>query len=131
MIILLETTRMNYSCTKEFEKDFKKLSKRFKSLEEDLKLFKDVLAKFPEGNGRHFNVLTRADNKVVIKARLFCKSLKKSSLRIIYSTDNASSCLEMISIEFIELYFKGDKENEDQKRVKTYLRENLKEDKGL
>ncbi|MDA3840764.1 MAG: hypothetical protein PF572_06810 [Patescibacteria group bacterium] len=113
---------MNYSCTKEFEKDFKKLSKKFKTLKDDIELFKDILKKFPFGNGRHSNILTKTDDLLIIKARLFSKSLKKSSLRIIYSCNKDCSRFELISIEFIEVYFKGDKENEDRGRIDGYLK---------
>jgi len=43
--------------------------------------------------------------------------LKGSSLRIIYAYFEEDQ-----QIEFIELYFKGDKENEDRNRIKNYLK---------
>ena len=52
----------------------------------------------------------------IVKARLFCRYLKGSSLRVIYSYFEQEQ-----RIEFIEIYFKGDKENEDRHRVKEYL----------
>ncbi|GAH23033.1 unnamed protein product, partial [marine sediment metagenome] len=43
--------------------------------------------------------------------------LKGSSLRIIYAY-----CENKQKVEFIQLYFKGGKENEDNNRIKNYLR---------
>lgn len=104
---------MNFKQGAEFQKDFKRLSKKFKSLDRDLLEFKKVLSQYPLGIGKHFNVITRADSLHIVKARFFCKSLKKKDLRIIYAYGG--------DIEFIEVYFKGEKENEDRERIKKYL----------
>ena len=58
----------------------------------------------------------------ILKARLFCRTLKGSSLRIIYAYIEEKSQVEFVGIEFVELYFKGDKENEDSKGIQEYLR---------
>lgn len=112
---------MNYKDTREFDKDFKKLSKRFKTLDNDLVEFKKVLDKFPLGIGKHFCVLTKHEDTHIIKARFFCQSLKKKSLRIIYAYIEKHKAVELIGIEFIELYFKGDKSREDVNRIKIYI----------
>lgn len=104
---------MNFKQGAEFQKDFKRLSKKFKSLDSDLLEFKKVLNEAPLGIGKHFNVITKKDSLYIIKARFFCKSLKKKDLRIIYAHSN--------DIEFIEIYFKAEKENEDRERIKKYL----------
>lgn len=116
MIIQLETTKMSFEYIPEFLKDFKKLSKKFKTLDNDLLEFKKVLNESPLGIGKHFNTIIRTENLCIIKARLFCKYLKGSSLRIIYVYLEKEQ-----KIEFIELYFKGGKENEDRGRIKVYL----------
>ena len=113
---------MNFKSTREFQKDFKKLSKKFKSLDSDLIEFKKVLSKAPLGIGKHFNVITKAGSIYVIKARFFCKSLKKKDLRIIYAYIENHQIVEMIGIEFIEIYFKGNKANEDRSKIKQYLK---------
>ena len=112
-----EITTMNFNGTAEFQKDFKKLSKKFRSLDDDLVEFKKVLSETPLGIGKHFNVITKIEFLHIVKARLFCKYLKGSSLRIIYSY-----FIQEQRIEFIELYFKGEKEYEDRERIKEYLR---------
>ncbi|MBA7632697.1 hypothetical protein ES703_40249 [subsurface metagenome] len=108
---------MNFDETDEFSKDFKRLSKKYKSLSDDLLEFKKVVSKFPLGIGKHFVILIEKETVKIIKGRLFCRYLKGSSLRIIYAY-----CENKQKVEFIQLYFKGDKENEDNNRIKNYLR---------
>ncbi|OQX00818.1 hypothetical protein BWK69_00725 [Candidatus Parcubacteria bacterium A4] len=113
---------MNFKVAVEFQKDLKKLSKKFRLLDDDLIEFKKILNESPFGIGKHFNVVTKIDCLYIIKARFFCKSLKKKNLRIIYAYMENHQIIEMIGIEFIELYFKGEKENEDRERIKDYLK---------
>jgi len=113
---------MNFKNTLEFQKDFKKLSKKFKTLDNDLIEFKKVLNESPLGIGKHFNIITKIGSAHIIKARFFCRSLKRKDLRIIYAYIENHQIIEMIGIEFIELYFKGNKESEDKERIRNYLR---------
>ena len=108
---------IRYEETNEFKKEFKVLNKKYKSLPKDLKILKKVLDIFPNGNSNtKFSVLTKHSHYTVIKTRLSCSALRKSSLRIVYAYSSKEN-----KIEFIELYYKGDKENEDKKRIKNYL----------
>ncbi len=113
---------MNFRNTIEFKNDFKKLSKKFRSLDSDLAEFKKILNESPLGIGKHFNIITKTESVYVIKARFFCRSLKKKDLRIIYVYIKNNQIIEMLGIEFIEIYFKGRKQNEDSERIKGYLR---------
>jgi hypothetical protein len=108
--------QMNYNELPEFKKDYKALGKRFRSLSDDLDRFKKVLEVEPLGTDKHFAVLYRTDSVFIAKARFFCLTLKKSSLRIVYSYISQKQ-----EICFIELYFKGDQANEDRQRIKEYL----------
>jgi len=108
---------MNFNELPEFSKEFKRLAKKYKSLPDDLFEFKRVISVIPLGNSKHFNVITRIEQRAIIKARLFCRYLRGSSLRIIYAFHNQTH-----RIDFIEVYFKGDRENEDRERVKEYLK---------
>lgn len=108
---------MNFNESMEFQKEIKRLGKKYKSLPNDLQEFCNVVSVVPLGNSKHFNVITQTENFYIIKARLFCRYLKGTSLRIIYSYFEKNR-----KIEFIELYFKGDKENEDRERIKDYLK---------
>jgi len=109
---------MNYKELAEFSKEFKHLSKKYYSLDKDFALFKKLLESELLGTRKHFNVLTIAGEIKIVKARLFCQTLRGSSLRVIYSYNGA----EIEFIEFIELYFKGNKEAEDKERIKEYLK---------
>ena len=100
----------------EFAKIFKRMSKKCKSLPDDLEEFKRVITVMPLWNRKHFRVVTKNDPCTVVKARLFCRYLKGSSLRIIYAFHSND-----LRVDFIEIYFKGDKENENRERIKAYL----------
>ncbi len=108
---------MNYRESPEFSKEFKKYRKKYRTLEDDLKNFKKITDSIPVGTGKHFNVLFSSDELKIIKARLFSRCLKGSSMRIIYCFFQNKD-----EIEFIELYFKGDKENEDRGRIREYIK---------
>ena len=109
----------------EFDKDFKKLAKKFKTLDDDIETFINKQLNLTHKLG--------IDNKGVVsiselgiespkiyKAKKFaCKALKSrggmSGIRIIYAYYENEDV-----IEFIEIYFKGDKENEDKNRIMKY-----------
>ncbi len=108
---------MIFKETNDFRKDFKRLSRKYRSLNKDIALFEKFLSKFPLGKGRHFAVLTEKEAVKIVKARLFCLHLKRDSLRIIYSFNSKRE-----EIEFVELYFKGNKERENKERITLYLK---------
>lgn len=100
-----------------FQKEFDRLKKKYRSLTQDLEEFKKVISLNPLGNSKHFDIITRSESCIVLKARFFCKYLKGSSLRIVYSYREAQEC-----IEYIEIYFKGDKGTEDKGRIREYMK---------
>ncbi|HAJ44900.1 MAG: hypothetical protein UV53_C0009G0010 [Candidatus Azambacteria bacterium GW2011_GWE1_42_9] len=120
-------SKINYGETPEFQKDFRKLLKKFKSLEEDLELVKIAAIELFHiqkiNNLSIFPIQGFYTEKIqVCKIKKFaCKALKgrgsKSGIRVIYAYHIAIS-----KVEFIEIYFKGDKENENQERIKEYLK---------
>jgi len=99
-----------------FCKEFKRLAKKYRSLERDMERFKSVLRDTPLGTGKHFNILTAREDVRIVKARLACESLRGSSLRVIYAYQEST-----ITIFFIELYYKGEQESEDQQRIDEFL----------
>ena len=127
MKIFSKITQLN-----EFEKDFKKLKKRFRTLDSDLANFINTQLKM-------FHKLD-IDNKGIVeiqrlgieypkiyKARKFaCRALKgtgsRSGIRIIYAYYP-----DLDKIDFIEMYYKGDKENEDRERILKYFKETILE----
>ena len=112
---------------KEFERDFKKLLKAYKTLEGDLETFiKTQLYLFHKLKIDNSGVVEIARLGVVkpqiYKARKFaCRALKEtginSGIRIIYAYYKEEGV-----IEFIEIFFKGDKENEDRERILRYYK---------
>jgi mRNA-degrading endonuclease RelE of RelBE toxin-antitoxin system len=109
----------------EFEKDIKKLLKRFRTLEDDLDIFVRIDLVDYHKNGIDNGGIVQIpglgfDKPKVYKARKFaCKSLKgkgvQSGIRIIYAYLE-----EEDKIELIEMYYMGDKENEDRKRINEH-----------
>ncbi len=108
--------KIDFERLPEFQKEFKRLAKKYKSLPEDLLEFCNVLSAVPLGTGKHFAVVAQANNIYIVKARFFCRYLKGSSLRIVYADFEDGK-----KIEFIELYSKGDKEAENSERIKDCL----------
>ena len=106
----------------EFEKDLKKLLRRFASLEEDLQIFiKVAMNAFHKQNIDSRAILHISEIGIhspkIYKAKKFaCKALKgkgvQSGIRVIYAYHE-----EKDRIEFIEIYYKGDKASEDRARI--------------
>lgn len=101
----------------EFEKEFKRLSKKYQSLRQDLNDLEDVLTSLPTGRGKNFTIIHHSEKVKLVKTRLACKSLRNRSMRVIYAYHN-----DTVTFVYIELYFKGDKENEDRERILAYLK---------
>ncbi len=110
----------------EFEKDLKKL-KRFRTLEEDLETFIRIqLNLYHKQNIDNKGIFPipnlGIDHPNIYKAKKFaCKSLKgkgvASGIRVIYAYCRAED-----HIKFIEIYYKGDKKNEDKSRILKYYK---------
>lgn len=110
----------------EFEKDIKRLLKRFKTLEDDLKVFIEkelnLYHKLKIDNKGVFQITgLQIKSPKIYKAKKFaCRSLKgkgvQSGIRVIYAYSEQED-----KVELIEIYYKGDKENEDRERIFMYL----------
>lgn len=101
----------------EFEKEFFKLSKKYRSLDEDLKKFEKIIKINPTGVGKNFTIIHNTEKLKLVKVRLACKSLRDRSMRVIYAYHNDTT-----TFVYIEIYFKGEKANEDRERIKKYLK---------
>jgi len=114
----------------EFDKDFKKLAKRFKTLNDDIETFINKQLKLTHKLGIdnkgvvHISDLGIEIPKIYKAKKFACKALKgrggMSGIRIIYAYYESEDV-----IEFIEIYFKGDKANEDKKRIIKYYSQNI------
>jgi len=120
-------TKIEYDTTDVFQKDLKRLLKKFQTLEEDLETAKrNAIELYHLKNINNRSVFPIPDfcNEAILicKIKKFaCRSLKgrgvMSGIRVIYAYHVAAS-----KVEFIEIYFKGEKENEDFDRIKEYLK---------
>lgn len=119
--------KINYHKTAFFEKDLSKLLKKFKTLESDLEVVKRSaielfhLNKIDNQGIFLISKLCSDDVHVCKIKKIACRGLKgrgvKSGIRIIYAYH-----LKTARVDFIEIYFKGDQENENQKRIIEYLK---------
>jgi hypothetical protein len=105
----------------------RKLLKRFKTLEDDLEIFikneLNLYHKLKIDNKGIFQISgLQIENPKIYKAKKFaCRSLKgrgvQSGIRVIHAYLEEND-----KIELIEIYYKGDKKNEDRKRILEYYR---------
>jgi len=107
----------------EFDKDFKQLLKRYRTLNDDLAELMGILKKKPDERPPFsFRIDGLGLETCVIKVKkIACKALKgsgvNSGLRLIYAYFK-----EEQKIVFIELYHKNDKENEDRQRISDHFK---------
>jgi len=110
---------MKFDELDEYKKDFKKLLKKYRTLQDDIEIVKKVLEVKPEARPPFsFEIEGLGLESCIIKVKkIACKSLKgrgvNTGLRLIYA-----HFIETQEIVFIELYRKNDKENEDRDRIK-------------
>jgi hypothetical protein len=120
--IFKEVTRFS-----EFDRDLKKLLKKFRTLEEDLKIFIEkelnLYHKLKIDNKGIFPITgLHSGYPRIFKGKKFaCRALKgkgvQSGIRVIYAYYE-----ELDKVELIEIYYKGDKANEDKERISKYCR---------
>lgn len=120
---------MNYEETEKFVRDFKKLLKKFSSLDDDLdinKKYRIELFHIKNIDSRSIFEIQGVGNSAGLqffKVKKFqCKSLKgrgaKSGIRVIYAYFPAEQ-----KIVFVEIYFKAKQENENRQRIADFLKE--------
>ncbi len=121
---------MIFSEVSEFTREFKKLAKKYKTLDTDLGVFKAVVSNLYEYeveaeretfcqaffDGKRATELPNyGSDFIVVKARFDCAYLNKDSLRIVFvKRDN--------KIVFVEIFNKSDKVREDIDRIKRHLK---------
>ena len=118
---LLSENMTHFNRGPEFEKELDNLLKKYRSLEDDLKSFEKVIGSElgATGFGKNFTIIHDGESFKIIKARLMCRSLRNRDIRVIYAYHH-----DRIEFMYIEIYFKGDKSNEDRERVKEYINQN-------
>ena len=113
---------MTFEELAEFKKDLKKLSRKYRTLNDDFDIVKKVLKVYPgERPPFSFRIEGLGIQDCVIKVKkIASKSFKgkgvNSGFRIIYAHFEIEQ-----RIVFIEIYHKADKEIEDRERIKKYF----------
>lgn len=123
---------MNFEQVPEFQKDLKKLQKKWRSLPSDIKYTEpriealytgdseQELAEFRAAffNGKRATILQALDDgREVIKMRLDVESLASNDkVRVIFIAVRLDK-----TIRLVELYAKNEKSREDWGRIKKYL----------
>lgn len=120
---------LNYLTIPEFDKDFKKLTKRFRTLPNDFEIMKRASIEALYIHKIVSNAIVPiegccGENYTANKVRKFsCMSLKgkgaASGIRVIFVWEE-----EKQLISFIEIYYKGDQENENRERLKEFIKRN-------
>ncbi|MFZ2906276.1 MAG: hypothetical protein WAZ98_08745 [Cyclobacteriaceae bacterium] len=109
---------MTFDEIEEYGKDFKKLQKKYKTLESDIAIVKKVLAvhahELPPFNSRLNGM--KIKTCVIKERRLACRSIKgagvQTGLKLVYAHFEDEE-----KIVFIELYHEDDKQHEDRERI--------------
>ena len=115
--------KMKYRETKEFQKDLKKLEKKFRTLRDDLKVAqKSAIELFHVHNIDNRSIFkitdvgSNEDISFYVLKKFACKSIKgkgaRSGIRITYAYIPKENM-----VVYIEIYFKGKKEIEDKERI--------------
>lgn len=118
--------QINYKNTSWFDKDLKQLLKKFRTLKDDIEIAKKNTIELYHIHKVDNNSIEPipnfcSDELKICKIKKFaCKVLKgrgvQSGIRITYAY-----CILSNEINFIEIYFKGNQENENKERIKKYL----------
>jgi mRNA-degrading endonuclease RelE of RelBE toxin-antitoxin system len=115
-----------YKQTEEFGHDLRRLIKKFPTLLEDIEIAKVFAIELFHLQNIDKRAVFSIQNfcteelKICKLKKFACKSLKgrgvNSGIRIIYAYHVLTR-----TINFIEIYFKGESENEDKERIKQYV----------
>ena len=118
--------QITYKRTSGFEKDLKKLLKKFRTLDDDIENVKKSAIELYHLKNIDNNSIEPIPNfcteelKICKVKKFACKALKgrgvQSGIRIIYAYFVTTN-----TVDFIEMYFKGEAENEDKEKIKDYL----------
>lgn len=114
---------MTFEELEEYNKDLKQLLKKYRTLEDDIKVVKKVLEVEPnERPPFSFRISDLGITTCIIKVKkIACRALKgrgvNSGLRLIYAHFEKEERIVMI-----EIYHKNDKEIEDKQRIKKHFK---------
>ena len=113
---------MVFTTVPEFDSEFDKLHKKYRSLKNDLEVLKTILLKYPIGyEPIAFHIPGLGIKTPIYKVKgFYCKALNKGSssgIRVIYAYLEASQ-----EIKFIEIYYKErDGADCNKDRIRKYF----------
>ena len=107
----------NFDSLPEFRRELRRLSRKYGTLDDDLEIFREVLSASPTGLGNGFTAIHSTEVVKIVKARMACRFFRGKSLRVIYAYLEREE-----RVEFVEIYYKGNRENENRNRIKEYLK---------
>lgn len=113
---------MEFTTVSEFDSEFKRLLKKYRSLKEDLELLKTILLKYPQGyEPVIYRIPGLGVETEIYKVKNFrCKALNRGSrsgIRVIYAYLETEQ-----EIKFVEIYYKEKDDTDcDKKRIKKYF----------
>lgn len=120
---------MNFEYAPEFQKEVKKLQKKWRSLPDDLKAAQNQITSIYEQaeaqeefrtaffNGKRAAVLYENEHIEAVKMRLDVESIATNSkVRILFIAVKDGD-----TVTFIEMYAKNDKSTHNQKRLNRYM----------
>lgn len=112
---------MEFTSVPEFDSEFDRLLKKYRSLKEDLKVLKIILLKYPRGyEPIIFRISGLGIETEIYKVKNFrCRALNRGSrsgIRVVYAYFEAKQ-----QIEFVEIYYK-EKDSVDcnKDRIRKY-----------
>ena len=121
---------INYSESETYKKSFNKLLKRFKTLDKDIAYFKQFVLEPYFDKGIETLAIVKIEGGCNEKydsykvTKFACMRLKskgnRSGIRIILLVNK--SIKNEVNIEFLEIYFKGDKEMNDMDFLKKKIK---------
>lgn len=120
---------IRFSYSDEFKKEFERFAKKRRSIGAlegagDFDALKLILAANPTNNvavERINNLWSEVVYPVYKVRKFYCQDLKNSGkIRLIYVYKEQSD--EIQFVQFIEMYAKADKDNEDRERIRKYAR---------
>ena len=115
---------MEFDELPEFQRDLKQLLKKYRTLKDDLEVLKKVLAvaSHPQPPLSYRIPGLGFETSIIVKLKKFAsRSLKgkgsNTGFRLIYTYHQGRNL-----IQFVEIYFKADQENEDRERLIRHFR---------
>jgi hypothetical protein len=120
---------INYEAITTFEREFKRLLKKYPSLEGDFTTLRKTVVELVHTKHVSLPYVVRIEGLcandgqyMAMKVRKFsCRSLKgkgsNTGLRLIYVFEPSKK-----KVTFLEIYCKADKANEDRERIKEFIK---------